>query len=325
MSSFIAKLSFEDNNAISVPGTQISFGGDDYAVLHADYEMSEHIDAQHKPAGKPLHGLINLTVEASRKTKKLLDWMKSTGSGGEQTGSIIFYRHDNMSAMRTIKFGKAHCIGYKEMFDSTNEHPMKLQIKITAGWISVDSVNFWHPWVDESSIPTASALSTFQSFVDFVEDKKDDADDVKDKADGAKSMGYDSVNETESYYKDGADTVHDVDQTGEDIDHNKFIPSFNPLSDDYKESKPDTPAKDSSNNGSDKNGDNSSKNNSTDNSGDDSKDSGNNSNNSNSSTNTSNSNNNNNNNSTTTPQQQSGPDPETPVLSGDNPDGSQYA
>jgi hypothetical protein len=310
MSSFIAKLSFEDNNAITVPGTQISFGGDDYAVLHADYEMSEHIDAQHKPAGKPLHGLINLTVEASRKTKKLLDWMKATGSGGEQTGSIIFYRHDNMSAMRTIKFGKAHCIGYREMFDSTNEHPMKLHIKITAGWISVDSVNFWHPWVDESSLPTASALSTFQSFMDKVEDTKDDVDDVKDKADGAKSMGYDSVSTTEDYYKDGADSVHDVDQTGKDIDHNKFIPSFNPLSDDYKESKPDAPAKDSNSNTNNNNNNNSSNgdsgNNSTSNSG------GNNS-------------SNNNSNSNSTQQQQSGPDPETPVLSGNNPDGSQYA
>jgi hypothetical protein len=315
--SFLAKLQFETGD-LSMVGqiSDLLDLGDDFDVLSADYEMTQPLNGQNKPSGLPQHGIINLIIESGKKTKPILQWMKAPD--GKKAGKIIFYRSDNFSAMRTLQFYDAHCFHYREFFNSTNNKPMTLHLKISAGCIVVDNESFYHPWSSDKTADVGTLTAMVNSVADTVDDVKDDVDNVKDKTDGVSNAGSGAISYTKDTYHSGADLANDgyqAEQTSADVVEGKEdysgIKTYNPFSDDYVDGSADKKTNDQQDKDDLKNDQADDKDDKSDGKGDSSSST-------NNSKNTAD-------NSSSNDQKISGPDPETPGLGGGNQDGSQNA
>src|SRR5215212_6208018 len=112
--SFIAKMNLE---------------GEEMNVLHCGFRLVQVTDTTGKPNSIPQGGAINLVLESNGGTD-LFDWMVSPTQ--TKSGSIIFFRRDTMSKLKTLEFTDAHCVDYYETFDHVGDHPMQIQLTISA-------------------------------------------------------------------------------------------------------------------------------------------------------------------------------------------------
>jgi len=126
--SFIAKLHIDK---------------DEMNVLHCGFRFTQGIDATGKPVAIPQGGTIHLTLESSGDTD-LFDWMVSPAQ--TKSGSIIFYKRDNNSKLKTLEFTDAHCVDYYETFDHVGENPMQVQISISAREVKLNESEFRNNW-----------------------------------------------------------------------------------------------------------------------------------------------------------------------------------
>src|SRR5690349_12468730 len=108
--SFIAKLKID---------------GEEMNVLHCGYRFSQRTDAATgKPTAAPQGGIINLTIESTSGTE-MFDWMVHTTQ--VKSGTVTFFRRDNMSKLKTLEFVDAYCVDYYETFDHIGDNPMQMQ------------------------------------------------------------------------------------------------------------------------------------------------------------------------------------------------------
>lgn len=126
--SFIAKLNIE---------------GEEMNVLHCGFRFSQGTDATGKPVAIPRGGTIQLTIESSAGTD-LFDWMVSPTQ--TKSGTITFFRRDNMSKLKTLEFTNAHCVDYYETFDHVGDNPMQVQISISAHEVKLNDSEFRNNW-----------------------------------------------------------------------------------------------------------------------------------------------------------------------------------
>lgn len=126
--SFIAKLNIE---------------GEEMNVLHCGFRFSQGTDATGKPVAIPRGGTIQLTIESSAGTD-LFDWMVSPTQ--TKSGSITFFRRDNMSKLKTLEFSNAHCVDYYETFDHVGDNPMQVQLLISAHEVKLNDSEFKNNW-----------------------------------------------------------------------------------------------------------------------------------------------------------------------------------
>lgn len=126
--SFIAKLNLD---------------GKDMNVLHCGFRFSQGTDATGKPVAIPRGGAIQLTVESDANTD-LFDWMVNATQ--TKSGSITFFKRDNMSKLKKLEFVDAHCIDYYETFDHVGTSPMQVQLRISAREIKLNSSEFKNNW-----------------------------------------------------------------------------------------------------------------------------------------------------------------------------------
>lgn len=126
--SFLAKLSI-DNDVLTVMSFSISF--------------DQAIDTSGRPSQRPLGGIINLLVESTSKTD-FLEWMIS--SSMMKTGEIVFYKRDNLSSLKTVKFFDAYCIHYSEEFSATDSSPLQTRLTISSKKIQVKDTTFENEW-----------------------------------------------------------------------------------------------------------------------------------------------------------------------------------
>ncbi|WP_452223839.1 type VI secretion system tube protein TssD, partial [Lacinutrix chionoecetis] len=96
-------------------------------------------DNSGRPSQKPRGGQITILIESTNKTD-FLEWMIS--SNMTKNGSVIFYKRDNMSSLKTVKFKDAYCLDYVEDFDAVSSQPLKTRIVISAQEISVKGTKF---------------------------------------------------------------------------------------------------------------------------------------------------------------------------------------
>ena len=121
MSSFLAKLELD---------------GVTYTILECDYFFHKKTDSTSKPTGETSGGEINLSIESNGKTD-FVEWVLSEDK--TKDGKIIFYRRDGMSKLFDIEFEKAYCLDFKEIFNSTNSSPMKIDLTISARTLKFNS------------------------------------------------------------------------------------------------------------------------------------------------------------------------------------------
>lgn len=126
--SFLAKLNIDD---------------DEMNVLECSFGFQQSADNSGRPSQKPRGGQINFVIESTNKTD-FLEWMVS--SNMTKNGSIIFYKRDNMSSLKTVKFSEAYCLDYSEDFDAVGSQPLKTRINISAKEISVKGTKFKNNW-----------------------------------------------------------------------------------------------------------------------------------------------------------------------------------
>ncbi len=126
--SFLAKLVLDSN---------------EYVVLNVDYEVSQPIGKRNMPTDEPHLGLIHLTIESNNKSE-LFSWAMAAKT--TKNGSIVFYRRDAQSSMKTLNFSDTFCINFKEEFDATGSVPMKVQLTLAPRVIECQGVTreeFW--------------------------------------------------------------------------------------------------------------------------------------------------------------------------------------
>lgn len=126
--SFIAKLKID---------------GEEMNVLHCGYRFSQGTDATGKPTAIPRGGGISLTLESTSGTE-LFDWMIHPTQ--TKSGTITFFRRDNMSKLKNLEFVDAHCVDYFETFDHVGETPMQIQLSISAREIKLNDSEFKNNW-----------------------------------------------------------------------------------------------------------------------------------------------------------------------------------
>lgn len=126
--SFLAKFNI-DKYEMTVLSFSISFG--------------QAIDASGRPSQRPLGGIINLLVESNSHTD-FLEWMISPTM--LKDGEIVFYKRDNLSSLKTIKFYHAYCVNYAEEFSATDDSPLQTRLTISAKKIQVKDTTFENEW-----------------------------------------------------------------------------------------------------------------------------------------------------------------------------------
>ena len=126
--SFLAKLVLDSN---------------EYNIVTVDYEVSQPIGRRNMPNDEPHLGLINVTVESSNKSE-LFSWAMAART--TKNGSIVFYRRDAQSSMKTLNFSDTFCIRFKEIFEADGSVPMRMELTLAPRVIECQGVvreEFW--------------------------------------------------------------------------------------------------------------------------------------------------------------------------------------
>ena len=118
-------------------------GEEDINLLRCSFRLNQHIDVTGKASSKPMGGTISLTL-ADCKHPGLFDWMISPTQ--TKSGTITFYRRDNMSKLKTLQFNDAHCVDYYETYDHSNTQPMQVQITLSAKEVKLNESEFKNNW-----------------------------------------------------------------------------------------------------------------------------------------------------------------------------------
>jgi len=127
--SFIAKLNLQNEDELN--------------VLRCSFRFNQTIDVMGKAASRPMGGTINITL-ASINHPSLFEWM--INSQQKKNGKIVFVRYDTMSKLKTLEFENALCVEYNETFDPKGEHPITLQLTLSAHTIKLEEMVFKNSW-----------------------------------------------------------------------------------------------------------------------------------------------------------------------------------
>lgn len=127
--SFIAKLQLQNEEEIN--------------VLRCGFRFNQSIDVTGKAASRPMGGIINIMI-SSINHASLFEWMINTQQ--KKSGKITFIRYDTMSKLKTLEFENALCVEYNETFDPKGEHPITLQLTLSAHTIKLEDMIFRNNW-----------------------------------------------------------------------------------------------------------------------------------------------------------------------------------
>ncbi len=127
--------------------SQMIIEDDTMNVLSCSFSFQQGADSTGKPSQRPKGGQITVVIESTNKTD-FLEWMISPNM--TKDGEITFYKRDNMSSLKTIKFKEAYCLNYDEDFDAVNDNPLKTRIVISAKEVTVKDTTFVNNWADKA-------------------------------------------------------------------------------------------------------------------------------------------------------------------------------
>lgn len=126
--------------------SQLTIDDDTMNVLSCSFSFEQGADTTGKPSQRPRGGQITILIESTNKTD-FLEWVISPNM--TKDGEVIFYKRDNMSSLKTIKFKKAYCLQYQEDFDAVSNEPLKTRILISAKEITVKDTTYKNNWPDK--------------------------------------------------------------------------------------------------------------------------------------------------------------------------------
>jgi len=123
--------------------SQLTIDDDIMNVLKCSFAFEQGADFTGRPSQKPRGGQVTIELESTNKTD-FLEWMIS--SKMTKNGEIVFYKRDNMSSLKTLKFSDAYCLSYHEDFDAISDEPLKTRIVISAKELKVKDTTFKNNW-----------------------------------------------------------------------------------------------------------------------------------------------------------------------------------
>ena len=132
-------------------------------VLNVEYEFNQPVDHALRPKGKVQSGLIVIEIESSQ-SSTLAQWMFSDSM--QHSGQLVFDKAEGGSALRTLNFTDAFCIYYKEIFNASDQNPMRIVLKISARMIELNNIKIENHWPERngngggSSSSNASLISS---------------------------------------------------------------------------------------------------------------------------------------------------------------------
>jgi hypothetical protein len=122
---------------------KLKVDGEEMNILHCAFRFSQSTDITGKPTAIPQGGAVTLVVESNGSTE-LFDWMVSPTQ--TKSGTITFFRRDNLSKLKTLSFTDAHCVDYYETFDANGEAPMQVQVTLSAKEVKMNESQFKNNW-----------------------------------------------------------------------------------------------------------------------------------------------------------------------------------
>lgn len=122
---------------------RLELDGEEMSVLQCGFRFSQNIDATGKPVSRPKGGTISLTVESTGDTQ-LFDWMVNPTQA--KNGKVTFYRRDTSSKLKVLEFTDAHCVDYNETYTHTGDHPMQIELIISALEIKLNDSEYKNNW-----------------------------------------------------------------------------------------------------------------------------------------------------------------------------------
>ncbi|GEP90385.1 hypothetical protein SAMN05660909_02719 [Chitinophaga terrae (ex Kim and Jung 2007)] len=121
----------------------LNIDGEELNILECRFSLSQQVDYSGKPIARPKGGLIHLLVESTGHTR-LFDWMISNTL--TKSGSIVFFRRDAMSKLKTLQFTDGYCIGYSEKFNAVNEQAMQINLVLSCRELHLNHAVYQNPW-----------------------------------------------------------------------------------------------------------------------------------------------------------------------------------
>src|SRR5690606_11235017 len=123
--------------------SELKIGGRVFNLLKVDYDFRQKVNYDGFPGAYPQSGFINFIAESQTDTF-FLDWILSANQ--QKSGSLLFYKRDNMSKMKELVFTDAYCVGFREKFSSIGEHPFFMEVKLSAGQMRFGISSYKNPW-----------------------------------------------------------------------------------------------------------------------------------------------------------------------------------
>ncbi len=123
----------------------LNVGGKEFNILNCQYDLHQETDPTGRPSSVTRGGKIHVTVESTKETT-LSDWMFNNFE--RKDGSIQFFKRDNDSKAKELKFTEGYLVKYLENFDSTGKNPMTESIVISARTIGIGNGEHENKWAE---------------------------------------------------------------------------------------------------------------------------------------------------------------------------------
>ena len=140
---------------------KLEIDGKPFNLIKFNLGLNQSIDQHNRPNATSRGGVFSITIESSN-NNAMLEWMISPSM--MKNGTITFSRRDNASSMRTVRFTDAFCVNYTEHFDAVNEHPMSIDLTVSARVLdfggSLTITNNWPGSYSDSASDSDSGTST---------------------------------------------------------------------------------------------------------------------------------------------------------------------
>lgn len=134
---FLTRLFKPKPNSKAMFSAKFKIEGKEFKVLKFNYELDRDIDQTGRPAGDVRGGVVSLTIESSQETM-FWDWM--IDAFARKDGEIEFFKRDEPSPGKVVKFTEAYMIQYGENFDVTGgekDQPMTESFTVSAKELAV--------------------------------------------------------------------------------------------------------------------------------------------------------------------------------------------
>lgn len=121
----------------------LDIDGNEYRVLHCDYEFDQEVDATGRPSSTTRGGIIKVQIESTDDTSIFM-WM--CDSYMRKDGKIVYQKRDEDAKLKELEFKQAYLVGYKESFDHVGTGSMIETLTFSARSIKMGDGEHENEW-----------------------------------------------------------------------------------------------------------------------------------------------------------------------------------